>query len=146
MTAKELIKYRDLVCTVDVAVQLKNVWRFPTLFYWVCNPDMSDATLYLADTPYYGAPDAYFPAPLASEIKNVFPESVWVSVKTHSLSKSLGVFHFTKYNGLYAVSLMAKGRETEQLYEIHREEEKNEANACGLMYAYIFNNKLDQIR
>jgi hypothetical protein len=31
------------------------------------------------------------------------------------------------------------------VYELHREEDTSEANACGAMYAYIFENHLNEV-
>jgi len=92
--------------------------------------------------PYYGDPRHRFGAPTASEVKEAFPAEVWISTKNNSLHRMKGLFHFSKYGARHIVSLMVTSEQTKQVYEFHREESDNEANACGAMLAYIHENNM----
>jgi len=70
---------------------------------------------------------------------------VWITTKTKSLHRRRGLFYFTLYAGNHIVSLMVKSEDTDQVYEFHREEDTSEANACGAMYAYIYENHLNEV-
>jgi hypothetical protein len=140
-------QYEKYVCNIDVAQRLFACgFAYPTMFYWVANPQLDILTLYRTgvDLDYMGPPEHKFPAPTAMELKENYPDEVWVTTATKSLHRRKGLFYFTKYNGAYIVSLMVKG-DTEQVYEFHREEDTSEANACGTMFAYIFENHLNEV-
>jgi hypothetical protein len=138
--------YEKHVVNVDIAKRLKaGSLTLPSMFFWVCNPELGSAILYQSSTEYHGPLEHKLPAPTAFELKEHFPVEVWVTVQLRSLRRCKGLFYFTKYNGLYAVSLMVKGDGTDQVYEFHREEADSEADACGAMLAYIFENHLNEV-
>lgn len=139
-------QYERYVCTIDTAQRLYSCgYNFPSMFFWIANPQLDTLTLYRSDMQYFGPMEHRFPAPNAMELKERFPDEVWVTTKSKSLIRRKGLFYFTKYNGRNIVSLMISSAETGQTYELHREEDVNEAEACGRMLAYVFENHLDQI-
>jgi hypothetical protein len=140
---KKTVHYEKYVVNLDIAKRLKACgYAAPTMFFWVDNPQLGTVRLYQSTMEYQGLLEHKVSAPTAFEIKEHFPIEVWVTVRQHSLRRCKGLFYFTKYNGLYAVSLMVKGEGTDQMYEFHREEDETEANACGLMLAYILENNM----
>jgi len=117
------------------------------MFYWIANPALDTLTLFRSglDMDYLGPPEHRFAAPTATEIKEGFPQEIWVTLTTKSIIKRSGIFYYSQYQGKHVVSLMIRRPETDQIYEIHSEEDANEANAVGMMYAYVVENHLDQI-
>lgn len=140
---KRTSHYEKYVVNIDIAKRLKSCgFSAPTMFFWVANPQLGTQHLYQSTMEYHGPLEHKVLAPTAFEVKEQFPAEVWVTVRQHSLKRCTGLFYFTKYNGLYAVSLMVKGEGTDQMYEFKREEDETEANACGLMLAYILENNM----
>jgi hypothetical protein len=148
MKASTKDQYEKYVVNIDVAQRLFACgFTYPTMFYWVANPQLDTLTLYRTgvDLDYLGPPEHKFPAPTAMELKEHFPDEVWITTKTKSLHRRRGLFYFTLYAGNHIVSLMVKSEDTDQVYEFQREEDTSEANACGAMYAYIFENHLNEV-
>ncbi len=148
---KDSIKsqYERFVTNIDVSQQLFECgFNYPCMFYWVANPKLDSLHLYRTgmDMDYLGPVEHKYPAPTAGEIKEHFPNQVWVRVNNNrSHLKRPGTFHEIKHNGKYVVSLIMKSDETDMMYEVHREEDPNEANANGLMYCYIYENNLHEL-
>jgi hypothetical protein len=144
-TTKEL--YERYVTDLDTSERLKAIgWNYPTLFHWSANPTLDVLMLHRTgvDLDYQGPREHIFAAPTAMELHEQLPDEIWITLKNRSIQRQRGVFYFVKHNGKYVVSLMVKG-ESGQLYEFHREEDTSEANACGAMYAYIFENHLNEL-
>ena len=140
-------QYEKYVVSIDLAQRLFACgFTHPTMFFWVANAQLDTLHLYQAGMEYLGPREHKFPAPTAMELKEQFPSKVWITTNNRSLTKREGLFYFTKYNTIYIVSLMVKSDETGQVYEFHREESSSEANACGEMYCYIFENHLNEVR
>jgi len=139
-------KYGKYVADIDTAQRLYACgFKQDTLFFWIANPVLDSLALYRGDWDYQGDPAYRFAAPTAPEIKENFPLEIWVTLKTRSHIKRPGVFHYSQYQGKHVVSLMIRGMETNQIYELYREEDINEANAVGRMLCYILENHLDQV-
>jgi hypothetical protein len=134
--------YERYVVDVNIAKQLKACGvSSPNMFFWSCNPQLGNCILHQSIDPYFGPPENKIPSYTAFELKEHFPAEVWVTMQ-RTLKRCRGLFHFIKYSGLYAVSLMVQGDGTQQMYEVHREEDTNEANACGRMLIYILQNDM----
>lgn len=70
----------------------------------------------------------------ATEASDRFPKHVWISIGENGAKRREAVFHFAKHNGLYKASLWVQNSKSQELVEIHREEDKNEAEArCRLL-------------
>ena len=146
MKASTRDQYEKYVVNIDLAQRLYACgFTYPTMFYWVANPQLDTLTLYRADMEYLGPREHRFPAPTAMELKEHFPDEVWITTASKSLHRRRALFYFTKYGKSYIVSLMVKSEDTQQVYEFHREEDTSEANACGAMYSYIFENHLNEV-
>jgi hypothetical protein len=145
---KKTAHYEKYVVNIDIAKRLKVCgFAAPTMFYWIDNPQLGTVCLYRTgvDMDYLGPAEHKVPAPTAFEIKELLPDEVWITTKSKSLIRREGQFYFTKYQGRYIVSLMIKSVDTAQIYELHREEDSSEANACGRMYCYIYENHLHEL-
>jgi len=140
--------YEKYVVNIDVAQRLYQCgFRQDCMFYWIANVALDTLNLYRtgAELDYMGTPEHKFAAQTAPEIKESFPQEVWVTMKTKSIVRRPGIFSYLQYQGKHVVSLTIRSSETDQIYEIHREEDKNEANAVGLMYCYVMENHLDEL-
>jgi hypothetical protein len=136
-------QYERFVVNIDIAQRLYACgFNHPTMFFWVANPQLDTLTLYRGDSEYLGPLEHRFWAPTAGELKEYFPDEVWITTKNNSLQRKRGLFYFTKYGSHHIVSLMVTSDETHQVYEFHREEDSTEANACGEMLCYITENEM----
>ncbi len=148
---KDSIKdqYEKYVTNIDISQQLYACgFTYPTMFYWVANPKLDSLHLFRTglDMDYIGPKEHRFAAPTATELKERYPDEVWITTNSgRSHLKRKGVFYFTKFNGKYIVSLMVTSDETGQIYEFHREEDTSEANACGAMFCFIYDNHLNEL-
>lgn len=140
-------RYEKYVANIDVSQRLYECgFRQNCMFFWVANPILDTLNLYQDDMEYQGSPQHRFAAPTSVEIKEAFPQEVWITTKHRSIIRRHGIFHFLQHKGKHIVSLVIKSDDTHQVYEVHREEEENEANALGNMYCFIYENHLHELR
>jgi len=134
--------YYKYVTSVETSKRLISCgFSGETMFFWMQNKPMNILILYRGDVDYQGDRSLCVSAPTASEIKDKFPLEVWITT-THSLHRRPAVFYYSQYQGKHIVSLMIKSLDTDQVYEVHREEDANEAEAVGRMYCYIIENDM----
>jgi hypothetical protein len=139
--------FEKFVVSPELAKRLKQCgFNTPSMFFWVINDTLGSTMLYRSDSDYLGPLELRHWAPTASEIRSALPDELWISVRTRSVMRQPGTFHYLQSKGKYSVSLVVKSPDTGQMYEFYREEDKNEAEAVGRVYCYVFENGLHELR
>ena len=79
-------QYEKYVTNIDIAQQLYACgFTYPTMFYWVANPKLDSLHLYRTgvDMDYIGPKEHRFLAPTAMELKEHYPDQVWIRVNNN---------------------------------------------------------------
>jgi hypothetical protein len=116
------------VCSLEISRKLRRAGITQTSLFSSDDANNSIGETYAAFT--------------SAEIKDHFPNEIWVTVGEKSLRRKEAAFHFAKHKGIHKVSLMVVNSSPKEVYELQREEGANEADACALMLLYLKKNSL----
>lgn len=128
---------KKYVCSLENARKLKKL-DLPqdSIFYWV--DTLEKATWELMSAESAKGFDSKLPAYTASELKDYFPSEIWVRFGAKQLRRRNALTYFAKVDNKYIVSLQVPASDSDEVFELMRIENTNEADSCAEMLLYLY--------
>jgi hypothetical protein len=125
---------KDNVCSPKTAKQLKKIGIPQDAFFsWYKKGE----EWILSKSTELALGDDTFSAFTASEASNHYPEHVWLSIGNNGAKRREAIFYFAKIKEIYKATLMVLNSKTNELVEIHREEDENEGESRSRLLLYL---------
>jgi hypothetical protein len=140
---ENVMDYDKYVTSRSYARELKKL-HFPqhAFFYWVKKQTDEWGIIDIDELKGEYDYKEFVAAHTSMELREYFPQDIWVMAREKSYQKRKAVMYFAKAEGLFTVTLMVSDRKKNELFELHRAQDRNEANACAEMLKFLTDNQM----